>query len=175
MPAVRKRLPDRALRDGTGCQRCRRPCRPLDPLPRIDLLVNCAGVSRDRSEWNQETSAEVMSINFFPVTEAARLARPKMGSVEGDASTLASLILTRRLQKCRTDLARPGNFPKSVSDIAFNWGFRNLSHFSKRVGTSSGYLLRVLPRWLGVRIREFRALCVTPRARGTAGMLDEKP
>lgn len=51
---------------------------------------------------------------------------------EGDASTLASLILTRRLQKCRADLARPGLFPKSVSDIAFNWGFRNLSHFSKR-------------------------------------------
>jgi AraC-like DNA-binding protein len=51
---------------------------------------------------------------------------------EGDASTLASIILTRRLQKCRADLARPGPFPKSVSDIAFNWGFRNLSHFSRR-------------------------------------------
>ncbi|PYE43018.1 AraC family transcriptional regulator [Rhizobium sp. PP-F2F-G20b] len=51
---------------------------------------------------------------------------------EGDANTLASLILTRRLQKCRADLARPGPFPKNVSDIAFNWGFRNLSHFSKR-------------------------------------------
>lgn len=51
---------------------------------------------------------------------------------EGDSSTLASIILTRRLQKCRADLARPGTFRKSVSDIAFNWGFRNLSHFSRR-------------------------------------------
>ena len=51
---------------------------------------------------------------------------------EGDANTLASLILTRRLQKCRAELARPGHYPKSVSEIAFNWGFRNLSHFSRR-------------------------------------------
>ncbi|TCQ08817.1 NAD(P)-dependent dehydrogenase (short-subunit alcohol dehydrogenase family) [Rhizobium sp. PP-F2F-G36] len=52
----------------------------LDPLPRIDVLINCAGVSRDRNEWNPETFADVMSINFFPVMEASRLARPKMGS-----------------------------------------------------------------------------------------------
>ncbi|HWU63978.1 MAG TPA: SDR family oxidoreductase [Ensifer sp.] len=52
----------------------------LDPLPRIDVLVNCAGVSRDRDEWNPETFANVMAINFFPVMEASRLARPKMAS-----------------------------------------------------------------------------------------------
>lgn len=52
----------------------------LDPLPHIDVLVNCAGVSRDRDEWNPETFANVMAINFFPVMEASRLARPKMGT-----------------------------------------------------------------------------------------------
>ena len=52
----------------------------LDPLPRVDVLVNCAGISRDRDEWNPETFADVMSINFIPVMEASRLARPKMGS-----------------------------------------------------------------------------------------------
>ena len=57
---------------------------------------------------------------------------------EGDANTLASLILMRRLQKCHADLARPGPFPKSVSEIAFNWGFRNLSHFSRRFRAEFG-------------------------------------
>lgn len=52
----------------------------ISPLPRIDVLVNCAGVSRDREEWNPETFANVMAINFFPVMEASRLARSKMGS-----------------------------------------------------------------------------------------------
>jgi NAD(P)-dependent dehydrogenase (short-subunit alcohol dehydrogenase family) len=50
----------------------------LNPLSRIDVLVNCAGVSRDRDEWNAETFANVMAIYFFPVMEASRLARPKM-------------------------------------------------------------------------------------------------
>lgn len=54
--------------------------RLFDPLPRVDVLINCAGVSRDRDEWNSETFADVMSINFFPVMEASRLALPKMGS-----------------------------------------------------------------------------------------------
>jgi NAD(P)-dependent dehydrogenase (short-subunit alcohol dehydrogenase family) len=52
----------------------------IEPLPRIDVLINCAGVSRDRNEWHPETFADVMSINFFPVMEASRLARPKMAS-----------------------------------------------------------------------------------------------
>ncbi|PDS41233.1 hypothetical protein CO662_23210 [Rhizobium anhuiense] len=57
---------------------------------------------------------------------------------EGDANTLASLILTRRLQQCHADLARPGHYPKTVSEIAFNWGFRNLSHFSRRFRAEFG-------------------------------------
>ncbi|WP_027686997.1 SDR family NAD(P)-dependent oxidoreductase [Rhizobium leguminosarum] len=52
----------------------------LDPLPRVDVLVNCAGVSRDRDEWNPKTFADVISINFISVMEASRLARSKMGS-----------------------------------------------------------------------------------------------
>lgn len=52
----------------------------LNPLSQIDVLVNCAGVSHDRDEWNPETFANVMAINFFPVMEASRLARSKMGS-----------------------------------------------------------------------------------------------
>ena len=51
----------------------------LQPLSRIDVLVNCAGISRDRDEWTPEGFASVMAINFFPVMEASRLAQPKMG------------------------------------------------------------------------------------------------
>jgi AraC-like DNA-binding protein len=57
---------------------------------------------------------------------------------EGDANTLASLIQIRRLQRCHTDLARPDHYRKSVSEIAFNWGFRNLSHFSRRFRAEFG-------------------------------------
>ncbi|MGZ2461724.1 helix-turn-helix domain-containing protein [Rhizobium anhuiense] len=57
---------------------------------------------------------------------------------EGDANTLTSMIQTRRLQRCHADLARPSHYPKSISETAFNWGFRNLSHFSRRFRAEFG-------------------------------------
>ncbi|HWU63977.1 MAG TPA: helix-turn-helix domain-containing protein [Ensifer sp.] len=57
---------------------------------------------------------------------------------EGDANTLTAMIQTRRLQRCHADLARPSHYPKSISEIAFNWGFRNLSHFSRRFRAEFG-------------------------------------
>lgn len=45
---------------------------------RIDVLVNCAGISRDRDEWTAEHFAEVMSINLFSVMTACRTARSRM-------------------------------------------------------------------------------------------------
>lgn len=45
----------------------------------IDVLVNCAGVSRDRDEWTATSFAEVMTINLFSVMTACRVARPRMG------------------------------------------------------------------------------------------------
>lgn len=57
---------------------------------------------------------------------------------EGDVATLTSMIQSRRLQRCHADLARPSHHPKSISEIAFNWGFRNLSHFSRRFRAEFG-------------------------------------
>lgn len=63
------------------------------PLPRIDVLVNCAGMSRDRKEWDKETFSDVMAVNFFPVMEASQLAHSKMG--EGGAIiNIASMYAT---------------------------------------------------------------------------------
>ena len=45
---------------------------------RIDVLVNSAGISRDRDEWNLDSFDDVMRVNFFPVMVASRAARPKM-------------------------------------------------------------------------------------------------
>ena len=44
----------------------------------IDVLVNCAGVSRDRDEWTSQSFAEVMSINLYSILTACRTARPRM-------------------------------------------------------------------------------------------------
>jgi AraC-like DNA-binding protein len=40
-------------------------------------------------------------------------------------------IWQRRLENCRNDLLAPINAGDRISDIAFRWGFNDLSHFSR--------------------------------------------
>ncbi len=49
----------------------------------------------------------------------------------GEPETLCARILAMRLDACRADLRRQGVMPGNVSEIAYSWGFRNLSHFSR--------------------------------------------
>ena len=44
------------------------------------------------------------------------------------AETLGRHILGRRLERCRADLTDPN---RTVTDVAFGWGFRSLAHFSR--------------------------------------------
>jgi transcriptional regulator GlxA family with amidase domain len=44
------------------------------------------------------------------------------------AETLGRHILRRRLERCRDDLPDPA---RTVTEIAFRWGFRSPAHFSR--------------------------------------------
>ena len=50
---------------------------------------------------------------------------------EPEGSSLMRYILRRRLERCSSDLLNPANATLRVSDIAFRWGFNDLSHFSR--------------------------------------------
>jgi len=45
-------------------------------------------------------------------------------------STVADWIRTQRLKRCRTDLCDPRLQAKSITEIAFYWGFNDSAHFS---------------------------------------------
>lgn len=45
--------------------------------------------------------------------------------------TPAHYILRRRLQACMRDLRNPALATRSITDIAFAWGFNNGAHFSR--------------------------------------------
>ena len=49
----------------------------------------------------------------------------------GEPDTLFAHIFAMRLDACRTDLRRRDTEQASVSEIAYSWGFRNISHFSR--------------------------------------------
>ena len=65
------------------------------------------------------------------IARAFRISRRYLfGIFEHERLTLGNLILSRRLEHCRAALADVAQADRSVSDIAFAWGFTNASHFS---------------------------------------------
>jgi AraC-like DNA-binding protein len=48
-----------------------------------------------------------------------------------DADSASRYILRRRLEECARELADPAQRARSVTDIAFGYGFNSLAHFSR--------------------------------------------
>jgi AraC family transcriptional activator of tynA and feaB len=55
-----------------------------------------------------------------------------------DGSSIQRLIVQRRLERCQRDLADIAQSHRTVSEIAFAWGFSNLSHFNRRFKRAAG-------------------------------------
>jgi AraC-like DNA-binding protein len=49
-----------------------------------------------------------------------------------EGTSLLRLIVTRRLDRCRRALEDPSQAHRSIGDIAYAWGFSNVSHFTRR-------------------------------------------
>ena len=56
----------------------------------------------------------------------------------GDGLSVERFIRERRLQRCARDLADNGQGIRSIGDIAFSWGFNNLTHFSQSFRSAFG-------------------------------------
>jgi AraC-like DNA-binding protein len=59
-----------------------------------------------------------------------------------EQTSLSRLILDRRLERCRVALRDPTQAHRSVSEIAYGWGFSDMTHFGRRFKQAYG----VLPR-----------------------------
>jgi len=57
---------------------------------------------------------------------------------EGDGDSVARWIRSRRLDRCRHDLARPDLCDRSVSAVASHWGFTEAAHFSRLFKSTFG-------------------------------------
>ena len=57
-----------------------------------------------------------------------------------EGMSLGRYIWTSRLERCRAALSDPSQAHRAISEIAFAWGFNDMSHFShyfrERVGVS---------------------------------------
>jgi AraC-like DNA-binding protein len=57
---------------------------------------------------------------------------------EGEGDSVARWIRSRRLDRCRSDLARPDLCDRSVSAVAAHWGFTDAAHFSRLFKSAFG-------------------------------------
>jgi AraC family transcriptional regulator, positive regulator of tynA and feaB len=58
--------------------------------------------------------------------------------LSGQGFSLGRYILHRRLERCRTALEDPAQAHRRVGEIAFAWGFSELSHFIRRFRAAYG-------------------------------------
>jgi AraC-like DNA-binding protein len=56
------------------------------------------------------------------------------------STSLARLIQTRRLERCRKALGHLTQAHRSISDIAYFWGFSDMTHFGRRFRSAYGLL-----------------------------------
>jgi AraC family transcriptional regulator, positive regulator of tynA and feaB len=53
-------------------------------------------------------------------------------------TSVSRLIMERRLERCRAALADPGQARRSIGEIAFGWGFSDMTHFGRRFKQAYG-------------------------------------
>lgn len=73
------------------------------------------------------------------VAAAHNISLRKLYSVCAAADTsLEQMIIRRRLEGVRAELALPAARTRSIESVARGWGFRNVSHFTRRFGQEFG-------------------------------------
>lgn len=59
--------------------------------------------------------------------------------LSNEGTSLERYIQDRRLERCRAALDDPAHAHRTIGEIAFSWGFSDLSHFGRRFKAEYGY------------------------------------
>ena len=63
----------------------------MSGVPALDVVLCCAGISRDRDEYDLEAFAEVLAVNLGATMRVAEAARPLLAKSLGSVVTTASM------------------------------------------------------------------------------------
>jgi len=86
-------------------------------------------------------------MNARSVAEAVELSTRYVYELfEDEPQPLMKWVWTQRLERCRADLAAPALRTRTIGEIAYQWGFNDLAHFS-----------RAFRQRYGMSPRQFRA------------------
>jgi len=113
---------------------------PPDARERTTLLRVHAFVDQHLGDADL-TPARIASAHHMSLRHLHRL-------FQAQDNTVAAWVRTRRLERCRRDLADPGLLAVPVSAVAARWGLPDAAHFS-----------RLFRAAYGVSPAEYRRLC----------------
>ncbi len=109
------------------------------------LALTLASIGEQKAPWTRHRAMTLSRLKLF-VDRNLRDPKLNVAAVSGgvglssryindvfkdDGASLMRYVWTRRLENCRNDLRSAARAGHSVSDIAFGWGFNDLSHFSR--------------------------------------------
>lgn len=72
------------------------------------------------------------NLSAFEISKALNISKSYLYLLfQGEDTTVNRYIWDLRLEKCRADLANPLHSHRTITEIAFAWGFNNTTHFSR--------------------------------------------
>lgn len=122
----------------------------------LDLMAVSLAMTLDGRQPRVSSGKALVGLNIRSVIEA-RLSDPALDAqMVADAAgvsvryandiladhdtSIRRLIQTRRLARCRSALEDPNQSHRSVSEIAYDWGFFDMTHFARRFKKAYGIL-----------------------------------
>jgi AraC family transcriptional activator of tynA and feaB len=121
----------------------------------LDLIALALSAQRGSDEAPSLSSARAVALLQLRTVIEARLHDPSLDPeaaaaaagisvryanslLANEGQSLQRLIVSRRLERCRTALADARQAHRSVSEIAYAWGFSDQSHFTRRFRAAYG-------------------------------------
>ncbi|WP_171034162.1 helix-turn-helix domain-containing protein [Lichenicoccus roseus] len=118
----------------------------------LGLMVNALGGDLTDREASSIRHQQLQAVKRFiethlddPDIKPAQVAAANRISLrylhalfESEGTTVQQHIIQRRLDRCRRDLSNPAMRHRTVTEIAFAWGFQNSTHFSRRFKAAYG-------------------------------------
>jgi AraC-like DNA-binding protein len=87
---------------------------------------------RDRIKTHIQRNLRDPNLSIDQIAAALRCSKRNLHKAfSNDGVTLSDYIWRQRLERCRRDLAAPACAWKSITEIAYSWGFSSSTHFSK--------------------------------------------
>lgn len=93
----------------------------VEHCPRIDALVNCAGILLKASEFNIESFAKVLDVNLIGTMRVCVAAKPKLAAAKGAIVNTASMYAYFGAPHAPAYAASKGGVAQLTKSLAIAW------------------------------------------------------